>query len=125
MNVSRGFLVIGSLYLFVGILFGMYMGGSGNHELAPVHAHINLLGFTLMTLFGLAYWVIPGLANSSLARAHFWLHQVGALVLLALLFLMMSGNVAEATVGPVMPVAELAILVGIALFAVNLYRKAR
>ena len=82
MNISRGFLIIGSLYLLVGIGFGMYMGGSGDHTLAPVHAHINLLGFTLMTVFGLAYRVIPGLADGPLAQAHFWLHQAGALVLL-------------------------------------------
>ncbi|WP_343081134.1 hypothetical protein [Ostreiculturibacter nitratireducens] len=124
MNISRAFLVTGSLYLIVGILLGMYMGGSGNHTLAPVHAHINLLGFTLMTIFGLAYVMVPQLAGSSLAKAHFWLHQAGALILLALLFLMMSGSVAEATVGPVMPVAELAILLGAVTFAINLYRNA-
>ena len=46
MDISRGFLVMGACYLLVGVLFGMYMGGSGDHSLAPVHAHINLLGFT-------------------------------------------------------------------------------
>ena len=59
MKISRNFIVIGSLYLIVGIGFGMYMGGSGDHTLAPLHAHINLLGFTLMTVFGLIYRVIP------------------------------------------------------------------
>lgn len=125
MNISRNFLVIGSLYLLVGITLGMYMGGSGDHGLAPVHAHINLLGFTLMTLFGLAYRVVPELAASGLARAHFWLHQVGAIVLLVLLFLMMSGRVAETTVGPVLPVAEIAIFIGVASFALNLFRNAK
>lgn len=67
MNISRGFLLIGSLYLLVGVV----MGGSGDHWLAPAHAHINLLGFTLMTLFGIAYRVMPAMSGNTLARAHF------------------------------------------------------
>ena len=34
MNISRGFLGIGSLYLIIGIGLGSYMGGSGDHTLA-------------------------------------------------------------------------------------------
>ncbi len=122
MNISRMFLVIGSLYLLIGIGLGSYMGGSGDHTLAPVHAHINLLGFTLMTLFGLGYRVIPGLADSRLAQAHFWLHQVGALVLLIALFMLMSGSVDEGTIGPIFPVAEGLVLLGALCWAANIFR---
>ncbi|MEO5620196.1 MAG: hypothetical protein ABIQ85_04705 [Cypionkella sp.] len=125
MNVSRGFLVMGALYLLVGILFGMYMGGSGDHSLAPVHAHINLLGFTLMTVFGLAYRLIPSLAAGSLAKAHFWLHQIGALLLLVALFLMMTGTVAEEKIGPFMPVAEGAVLLGALCWLANVIGNAK
>ena len=38
MSISRGFVVMGAVYLVVGIVFGAYMGGSGDHTLAPVHA---------------------------------------------------------------------------------------
>jgi hypothetical protein len=122
MNVSRGFLVVGSLYLLVGIILGMYMGGSGDHTLAPVHAHINLLGFTLMTVFGIAYRVMPEMAGNLLARAHFWLHQVGGLVLLVGLFLLMTGQMAEATAALVMPVAETVVFLGMLCWTVNLLR---
>ena len=123
MNISRNFIVIGSLYLLVGIILGSYMGGSGDHTLAPVHAHINLLGFTLMTVFGLAYRLIPGLAGGILATAHFWLHQIGALVLLVGLFLLMSGTVGEG-IGIIFPVAELAVLAGILCWAINVFKHA-
>ena len=125
MNVSRSFLVMGSLYLLVGIVLGMYMGGSGDHSLTPVHAHINLLGFTLMTLFGLAYHVMPNLAGGTLAKAHFWLHQVGAFVLLVALSLMISGRIAEATIGPIMPFAEGAVFLGMLCWAINLYQNTK
>ena len=124
MNISRNFLVIGATYLLVGIGFGAYMGGSGDHTLAPVHAHINLLGFTLMTVFGIGYRLIPGLAEGLRAKLHFWLHQAGTLFLLLGLFLMMTGRVAEATIGPIFPVLEGAILLGASLWLVGVVRHA-
>lgn len=124
MNISRSFMVMGAIYLIVGILLGSYMGGSGDHSLAPVHAHINLLGFTLMTVFGIGYRLVPGLAEGTLPKAHFWLHQVGALLLLIGLFLMMTGTVAEATIGPVFPILEGAILLGAVLWLVGVVRHA-
>lgn len=124
MNISRGFLVMGAVYLVIGIVFGAYMGGSGDYTLAPVHAHINLLGFTLMTVFGLGYRLIPGLDQGTLPKLQFWLHQVGTLFLLLALFLMMTGMVAEASIGPVFPVLEGAILLGAVLWLVNVVRHA-
>ncbi|MFP5481087.1 MAG: hypothetical protein ACLGIE_15585 [Alphaproteobacteria bacterium] len=124
MNISRGFLVMGGVYLVAGIVLGSYMGGSGDHSLAPVHAHINLLGFALMTAFGLGYRLVPGLADGVLPKAHFWLHQAGALGLLLGLFLMMSGRVAAESIGPVFPVMEGAILIGALLWLLGVLRRA-
>lgn len=124
MNISKNFLAIAVAYLLVGIAIGMHMGASGDHTLAPAHAHINLLGFTLMTLFGLAYRVIPAMANGVLAKAHFWLHQGGALVLLVMLILLLTGNIAEAQMAPLAPIAEIAIWIGVACFGVNVLKNA-
>jgi hypothetical protein len=125
MNISRNFLVIGSLYLLVGITFGMYMGGSGDHSFTPLHAHINLVGFVLMSLFGILYHLFPSMAKNMLARVHFWLHQVGSLVLVIMLFLLLSGRIGESAMAPIAPIAEAAILIGVALYAYNLFRNAR
>ncbi len=122
MNISRNFLIIAACYLLIGVGFGMHMGASQNFALAPVHAHINLLGFTLMTLFGLAYRLIPALAGNALGRAHFWLHQVGAAGTLLFLFLLLSG-IAPA-VAPLMPVFEGLVAIGIVVWLINLYKNA-
>ena len=90
MSVSKGFLVVGAVYLLVGIGLGGYMGASGDHSLMPIHAHINLLGFVLMTIFGLCYRLIPGLGDGPMPKVHFWLHQVGSLGLMVALTLMMD-----------------------------------
>lgn len=124
MQISRNFMVIGVVYLLLGITFGIYMSGSGDHEFTPLHAHINLLGFTLMTVFGVVYRVVPDMAGNRLAQAHFWLHQAGALGLLVMLWLLLSGRIGEAGMVPVAPIAELLVLLGILAFAVNLWRNA-
>lgn len=124
MNVARGFMVIAPFYMIVGVLIGAQMGGSGDHSLAPAHAHINLLGFTLMMLFGLAYSRFPEAAGSTLARLHFWLHQAGALVLCVMLVLLFSGRITEVAMFPLAPIAELAVLIGLICFTVNMVRHA-
>lgn len=122
MSVTRLFMGIGSLYLVLGIMLGIYMGASGDHSLALLHAHINLLGFVLMTVFGVVYHLFPAAGSSTLARAHFWLHLVGSVVLLIMLGLLLSGRITEAAMFPVAPIAELAILLGILAFSVNVWR---
>ncbi|NBO21077.1 MAG: hypothetical protein EBU97_03865 [Rhodobacteraceae bacterium] len=123
-NVSRYFLIIGAAYLIVGMILGSYMGASGDHSLVAVHAHINLLGFALSTIFGLAYRLIPGLADTALAKAHFWLHEVGSLIVLVALYLLISGRLPPETVGPVLPVAELAIIGGAVVWLIQVIRRA-
>jgi hypothetical protein len=52
--------------------------------LAPVHAHVVLLGWIAFTLFGLVYralpdWGTPGAAAVKMAGVHFWLSVVSVL----------------------------------------------
>ncbi|NEY90404.1 hypothetical protein [Tabrizicola oligotrophica] len=122
MSVTRLFMGIGSLYLVLGISIGIYMGGSGDHTLVPLHVHINLLGFVLMTVFGVVYHLFPAAGTTSMARAHFWLHLVGSVVLLTMLALLLTGRITEAGMFPLAPIAELAILLGVISFVVNVWR---
>jgi uncharacterized membrane protein len=63
----------------LGMLFGIHMGISQDFRLAPAHAHVNLVGWVSLTLFGLAYRA--GIAKAGgLAVAHFWIALIGAVV---------------------------------------------
>ena len=124
MNLSRNFLLIGIVYLLVGMVLGSYMGATENHTLAPVHAHINLLGFTLMAIFAVVYKLYPSMSEAALATYHFWLHQLGTLILVVGLFLMMSGMVPAATISPIFPVAEGLLIIGIAILGWNVLKNA-
>ncbi|GAB4267031.1 MAG: hypothetical protein Kow0013_16570 [Pararhodobacter sp.] len=124
MDVSRAFLVIGALYLVAGIALGMYMGASQDRSLASLHAHVNLVGFVLGVVFALVYRVFPEMGATALARLHFWLHQVGGLLLTICLYLLLSQTVAEGTIGPVMAVFEAVVWIGVLVFTWNALRRA-
>ena len=115
----------GPIYLAIGILIGSYMGATNDHTFLPVHAHLNLLGFTLMMIFGLTYHLLPEAGGSGLARVHFWLHQAGTLVLMVMLTLLFAGKIGETAMVPLAPLSELAVLVGILIFALAMLRHAR
>lgn len=123
-NYPRWFLVIGAVYLLVGVALGTYMGGRGDFTLAPVHAHINLVGFALMSIFGLILRVIPAMAATGLAKVHFWLFQAGALIMITGLWLLISQTVPEATIGPVLLVGEVLVAGGVIAFFINLLQRA-
>jgi hypothetical protein len=50
---------LGSLTAIIGVSLGVYMGVAGNHSLAPVHVHLNLIGWVSLFLFGLFYKCHP------------------------------------------------------------------
>lgn len=125
MNVSRNFLLLGSAFLIVGIVIGMYMGGSGDHSLALSHAHVNLLGFVLSVLFALTYKAYPAMTDGRLASIHFWLHLFGALILNVLLFLMLAQIISEAAMVPLAPISESLVLLGVLAFGWNVLQNAK
>jgi len=106
------------VYLIIGISMGIAMGASQNFTLRPVHAHVNLLGWTTMALAGLIYSVFPQAGNSRLARAHFWLLNLALPVMMVALGLVLFGRM---EVAPVLALGEIVAAVGILAFAANLF----
>lgn len=116
MNISRNFLVVGSVYLLLRNQFGTYKGGAGNHKTASVRAHVSLPDFTPMAVFTCMYKSLPSMVDGMLATFHFRLHQVGTLVLVIMLLLLVSGNISAAGMAPMAPLAEALVRIGIAGF---------
>jgi hypothetical protein len=106
------------LYLIAGVTLGIVMGASQNFTLRPVHAHINLLGWTTMGLAGLIYSVFPKAGQSRLAKVHFWLLNLAMPVMMVALSLLLMGNVA---MEPLLAGSEIVGAVAIVVFAVNLF----
>jgi hypothetical protein len=106
------------LYLILGISIGIAMGASQNFTLRPVHAHINLLGWTTMALAGLIYSVFPKAGESWLARLHFWLLNLALPVMMGALSMLLLGHVA---IAPVLAISEIIGALAILAFAANLF----
>ena len=58
-NIDKYFVLIALVYAIAGMLLGNVMGGSGDHTQMPTHAHINLVGWVSMALFGVFYHIWP------------------------------------------------------------------
>lgn len=69
------FLKIAVVYLVIGAALGLFMGITQKFVLAPVHAHLLLLGWASLALAGLVYHFYPVAGETRLARVHFWLHN--------------------------------------------------
>ena len=111
---ARAWFRLAAVYFAVGVLLGVAMGASGDHSLFPVHAHINLLGWVSMMLFGLIATVHPSIAEGRAAAAQFWMHNVGVPVMLVALTLRIKGfQSAEPWVG----VASIVVGCGVLVFA--------
>src|SRR5688572_11572155 len=81
MNLSNAFLRVGVLFGLAGISLGYYMGASQEFTAAPVHAHVNLLGWVAMFLYGLFYRAQPSAAMGLVPKIHFWTNVAGVLVM--------------------------------------------
>jgi cbb3-type cytochrome oxidase subunit 1 len=108
------------LFLIAGICLGLYM--SITHEFAATgaHAHINLLGWVTMAIFGIYYALNPGQAASRIARLQYFIYTLGILVMAPSLFLMLSGNPA---MEPLVAISSLVTFSGVLLFAFILFTR--
>jgi cbb3-type cytochrome oxidase subunit 1 len=112
---------LAALYFLCGVGLGLHMAKSGNHGMFPVHAHLNLLGWVSMALFGLIYQQFPAMSESKLASAHFWIYNLAFPVQMTTLYLFLSGNVG---IEPVLGFASMAVGFAILLFVVNVFKNA-
>ncbi|RYG20634.1 MAG: hypothetical protein EON96_00590 [Caulobacteraceae bacterium] len=123
MNLSNTFLRLAVVFALIGIALGAWMGGSGDHGLMGVHAHINLLGWVSMFLYGLFYRAVPEAAVGLLARVHFWIAVVGFLIFMPALTVALSNYtplMGAATIG--LMAGPLMVFIGMILFAIIVFR---
>ena len=80
-NVAKLFLLTGAITLVIGMVWGIQMSATGDHLLSPAHGHLNLIGFVMMSVFGIYYHLTPAAAGRALARYHYYLHVVTVILI--------------------------------------------
>lgn len=103
--MSNTFLRLAVLFALVGVSLGYWMGMTQQFGLSPVHAHINLLGWASMFLYGLFYRLFPQAGEGVLPKIHLGLAATGLPV-------MMFGLTIKLAPIPSLLAAELPLLIG-------------
>jgi hypothetical protein len=80
-RIDVQFLLLATVLLIAGVTLGIVMASTHDYQLRPVHAHINLVGWASLALFGLVYRAYPSLAANRLAKLHILLAAPAALLL--------------------------------------------
>lgn len=106
------FIFAGSLFALAGMAWGIQMSMSQDHTLASAHAHNNLVGFVVMTIYGVYYRLVPAAANTGLARIHFFLALASAMLIgVGIALAVMGQTPVVAIIASLLTIASMAIFV--------------
>ena len=107
------------LFVITGMAMGIGMAISQDHAIMPAHAHLNLLGWVSLFLFGIYYERRPALDTSRLALIQVTIWSIGTVVLaLAVAAIHLGYTAAE----PVAGIASLIVLGAMLVFAYLVFR---
>ena len=106
--------------VIAGMLWGIAMAVSQDHSTMPAHAHLNLLGWVSLFLFGIYYRLHPAIDGMSLARLQVGIWIVGTVTLTVGVGLVHSGH----EIGdPIAAVSSLIVLADMLLFGWLVFRR--
>nr|WP_246594258.1 cbb3-type cytochrome c oxidase subunit I [Evansella tamaricis] len=100
------------------------MSMASDYSLTPVHAHVNLLGWTSMTLAGILYVMFPKAEQSLSGKIHFWLHNIGLPLMMLGIFLAISG-VVSGIVPLMIIIGSNVVVLAVLVFAFNVFKNVK
>ena len=110
------------LFVIAGMAMGIGMAATQNHAIMPAHAHLNLLGWVSLFLFGIYYERRPTLDTSRMAMIQVVLWSLGTIVLtVAVAAIHLGYQAAE----PMAGLASLIVLAAMLMFAYFVFRPVR
>ena len=102
-----------------GMAWGIFMAASRDHSSMPAHAHLNLLGWVSLFLFGIYYRMHPKADLSRLAVTQVGMWAVGTVILTIAVAAIHAGYDAA---DPIAAFASLTIVASMLLFAFIVFR---
>ena len=101
------------LMVVAGMIWGIVMAITEDHSAMPAHAHLNLLGWVSLFLFGLFYHLHPAIDRSRVALMQVALWIVATVVLTIGVGMVHTGNMAGepfAKIGSLVALADMLLL---------------
>lgn len=120
-RVSAAFFAAASVFLLLGMCWGMQMGGSEDFTMMPAHAHLNLLGWVTMALYGTFYALTPNTLCPRLAWANFGLSVAGVALMIPFLALYLGSR--DTTYIGGLVAGEIATVLSLLVFGVSVGRE--
>lgn len=106
-----------TLYVAAGMVWGIVMAATDDHSLYPAHAHLNLVGWVTMALFGVYYHLVPRAGEHWLAKVHFAVATAGVLTMVpGIVIALQRSEDTLAKIGSILT------LVSMLIFVVNVWR---
>ena len=118
-GISRLYFITAICFLISGILVGLHMSITQDHAAVGAHAHINLLGWVTMSIFGTFHALNPRGAATRLAKAQYITYTGGVIVMAPALYLLVTGN---PSLEPVVAASSMVVFAGVLMFAVIIFR---
>ena len=119
-RVSLWFFAVAVLYAIAGMAWGMQMAGSGDHSMFPAHAHLNLIGWVGMAIYGTFYALARDQTSTRLAWIVFAVSNVGTIIMIPTLAILLAHGEDPQYMMPVAIGAGI-VFVGMILFAVSVW----
>lgn len=110
------------LFVLIGMAWGIQMAASGDHSAFPAHAHINLLGWVSLFLFGIFYHLHPALDASRTALVQVWIWIVGTAILGVGVGMVHTGH---PNAEPIAAIGSFVVLAAMLVFAWLVFRRDR
>jgi hypothetical protein len=107
------------LFVIVGMAMGIAMAMSQDHSAMPAHAHLNLLGWVSLFLFGIYYERRPALDRSRLALIQVGVWSGGTVLLTIGVAAVHMGYAAAE---PIAAISSIIVLAAVLLFAYFVFR---
>jgi hypothetical protein len=109
------------LFVIAGMAMGIAMAMSQDHSAMPAHAHLNLLGWVSLFLFGIYYERRPALDRSRLALVQVGVWSGGTVLLTIGVAAVHMGYAAAE---PIAAISSIIVLAAVLLFAYFVFRPA-
>jgi hypothetical protein len=116
------FMLAGIVFVLLGMCLGIFMGTTVDFTQAPLHAHLNLVGWATMMLFGLFYRGDAIAAGTPLAQWHFYIAVLGMIFFIPGIY---GANVGNATLTAFTIPGALLTLASMLIFAWTVWQAAQ
>jgi hypothetical protein len=119
-RVALWFFAVAPVYVMIGMCLGIYMGASEDHSLYPAHAHLNLIGWVTMALYG-TFYALARDASPKLAWTTFWLNNAGVILMFPTLVMVLKFGELPQFILPLV-VSEFLVLGAMACFTLSVWK---